>query len=69
MRYNLSAAEPDWKQDTKVRLHDRVCFILTEWNFSVHNQECEVLAKENDYYYSFDREFGYAFFTPKSREN
>jgi hypothetical protein len=68
MRYNVSITEPDWKEDLKARFEDRVCFILTDCDFTVHNQECEALAKVHDYFYSFDREFGYAFFTPKNRQ-
>jgi hypothetical protein len=67
MRIHLSTDKPDWKQDLKENFNAHARFILTGWDFALHHQECEALARQFDYLYSFDREFGWAFFTPGSR--
>ena len=66
MNRDLSTNDSNWQRDAKRRCHDRARFIVTDWNLPAHNPVCGTLAEEFAYNYTYDRELGFAFFTPRN---
>jgi len=40
-------------------------FVLVEWEYSFHNDDCAALAQEFDYNYRFNPEVDRAYFEPR----
>jgi hypothetical protein len=66
MKRDVSTKKPDWQKNARVRFHEGMRFILTDWDLAMHNQKCRSLAGELGYNYTFDRELGFAFLTPRN---